>query len=168
MVKAIDEALAGITHPDIFRLVYVSRVRLQDGQSMEGMMHDILSAADRYNRLHGLTGLLLSNGLWFVQALEGVQEDVETCFRRIEPDPRHSHLKMRMRGRARMRLFDRWSMCGLTLSPLDDALLRYPDIGFDVWRAPPEAVVQMLLSLARAYGPRLDAAHAQLRREARG
>ena len=87
--------------------------------------------------LGGITGMLISNGVWFVQVLEGDEAAVEACYARIEKDGRHHRPTVRARKPVPQRAFSRWSMCGLTLSLLEEGLLQSPDIAFDVGQASP-------------------------------
>ena len=148
--------------PEVYRLVYVSHVVPWAMLDIEVHMRDILTVAHRLNAADRITGLLLSNGVAFVQVLEGRKQAVEDCYARIVRDPRHTQATVRLRERGEPR-FDRWSMCGLTLSALDDALLSPPDIEFDLWKASPKALVQLLAGIAERHGAELDAVHAGLR-----
>lgn len=49
----------------------------------------IASRARAYNALHGITGLLVFDGLRFCQHLEGPPDAIGTLMQRIGKDPRH-------------------------------------------------------------------------------
>jgi len=68
------------------RLIYTSSARtlLHDGT-----LRQILDAAYRNNKRDGITGLLIYHEGCFLQLIEGEKPAVETCFQRIERDPRH-------------------------------------------------------------------------------
>ena len=127
-------------------------------------MHEILTVSTLNNLRDGLTGLLLCDGSMFAQVLEGDEAAVETCFACIADDPRNVNVIVRDRGAIKARTFPSWSMCGLTLSPRDDALLAPADIGYDLARASAGALLQTLAGLAARHGAQLDAEHARLLR----
>ena len=145
----------------VYRLTYVSAVPTSAMATLAGAMQDILTVSAFNNRRDGLTGLLLCDGDIFAQVLEGDEAMVEACFRRILNDPRNIGPIVRERAAADERLFPRWSMCGVTLSPHDDALLTPAATGFDLARASAGALRQTLAGVAQRHGPQLDAEHAQ-------
>ena len=69
---------------------------------------------------------------------------------------------VRERSHVSRRAFSRWSMCALTLSPQDDALLTAPQTFFDLSRASAGALWQFLTSLGERHGAELDAEHDRL------
>jgi hypothetical protein len=150
----------------VYRLTYVSAVSSLAMTALAAEMQDILAVSVFNNRRDGLTGLLLCDGDLFAQVLEGDQPLVEACFARILGDRRNVGPIVRERGLVEERLFPRWSMCALTLSPRDDALLTPADTGYDLARASAGALLQTLASVAERHGPQLDAEHAQLLRRA--
>ncbi|WP_297508699.1 BLUF domain-containing protein [uncultured Caulobacter sp.] len=144
------------------RLLYVSSVSPDAGSRLASALEDILIASTRHNGRRGVSGLLLCDGQTFAQLLEGPDEVVEACFQRIRRDPRHHDLKVRRREAVAERVFPRWSMCGLYLSNLDDALLTPGDIDFDIGEASDGALLQHLRGLGHRYGDVLNAQHARL------
>ncbi len=70
----------------------------------------ILIQARRNNRLNGITGLLWTNGLRFVQVLEGGWDEVQSCFEVILADVRHEHVAILVDTDIGVRSFDVWSM----------------------------------------------------------
>src|SRR5438067_2190339 len=104
----------------LYRLNYVSRVTTETLARLDLVMLDILTESRAWNSFVGLTGLLFSDGRWFTQVLEGEAGEVEALYSRIAVDRRHVNPLVRWRGPIASRRFDRWSMCGLTLSELDD------------------------------------------------
>lgn len=91
----------------MFRLIYVSTA--SDGLT-ETDLSDILTEATATNSRHGITGVLLFNGLNFLQMLEGVQRDVLDVFNRIVRDPRHTSVVTVLKEAAEARVFPDWSM----------------------------------------------------------
>lgn len=145
----------------IYRLTYVSAVASATAATLASAMQDILAVSVANNRRDDITGLLFCDGEVFAQALEGPVDLVEACFTRIARDRRSVGPIVRDRATATARAFPRWSMCGLTLSAQDDALLAPGHIGYDVARASPGVLWQLLTSLAERHGPQLDAEHAR-------
>lgn len=143
-------------------LLYVSQITASAASRLPSVMEDILISSARHNRTHDLTGFLLCDGETFAQALEGPDDALEACFGRIALDRRHQGLTVRLRKPTSTRRFARWSMCGLYLSPLDEALLTPAEIDFDLLGASPGALMQHLHGLATAHGLQLDAEHERL------
>ncbi len=114
------------------------------------------------NRLEAVTGLLFADGESFVQVLEGPDAQVIACYERILQDERHAHIRLRSLTSIDDRDFPRWSMCGLTLSGLENTLLAPADIEFDLREADAGALLQHLQGLAARHARQLDAAHADL------
>lgn len=148
----------------MFRLLYVSAVSPSAGAHLPSVVEDILISSVGNNRRDDITGFLLCDGFNFVQALEGRQDKVEACFARICADSRNLTPTLRDIEFAGERVFARWSMCGLTLSRRDDALLGAPDIDFDLTAVQPGALWQYLSSLAQRHGGELDLEHERLLR----
>lgn len=147
---------------DLHRLLYVSTLAPAAAGHLEGTVQDILLQSTDNNLRDGLTGFLLCDGAEFAQALEGPQEPLQACLDRILRDLRHNHIAIRILQPALERQFARWSMCALTLSAADDAILAPADIDFDMRAAPPGALWQQLWSLAWRHAVELDAQHAEL------
>jgi chromosomal replication initiation ATPase DnaA len=70
----------------------------------------ILAASRRNNQVAGITGMLLYDGIRFMQALEGVGEAIETTFERIKADFRHRSAVVLSRRRTPAREFGSWDM----------------------------------------------------------
>ena len=146
----------------IFRLVYVSTVSSAGWDDLPALMEDILLASVANNSRDEITGFLICNGVHFAQALEGPQDKVEACFARISADSRNVQPVVREIGWAEERAFPRWSMCAVTLSARDDALLTVPDIGTDVLMLSAGALWQRLTGISALHGPELDREHQRL------
>jgi hypothetical protein len=145
-----------------YRLIYASLLPTETGPGLHRTMRDILRVSHRLNWRDQITGLLLSDGEWFLQVLEGHESAVEACFSRIEQDSRHDWVTVRCRGPANERRFPSWSMCGVALTPFDEALMTPGDIRMDVFSAHPEALLQMMAAFAARHASWLDALHAEL------
>jgi hypothetical protein len=144
----------------VLQLIYVSQIEARAAHELDTTMCDILRTSRCNNSRDAITGMLLADGFAFIQLLEGEADDVERCFARIQADIRHQSVEVRTRQQSESRVCEHWSMCGLTLSELDDALLEPGDIGFSYWQAPGDALFQTLSGLAARYGAMLDALHA--------
>ena len=70
----------------------------------------ILESSRKNNVQKNITGLLIKNGVFFIQVLEGKREDVLTTFNRISPDPRHMKVKTLLTYNDSVRIFPEWSM----------------------------------------------------------
>jgi len=66
-------------------------------------------AVDR-NRKVRITGALVYDDLWFIQALEGERSAVKLVFERIARDKRHANPSILTLTNASARLFGEWSM----------------------------------------------------------
>jgi hypothetical protein len=143
------------------RLLYASRISVAAASHLPRTMEDILVVSGRLNRRDAITGLLLADGETFVQALEGPDALVVACYERILKDERHTPRLKHLTG-IEERRFPRWSMCGLSLSAADNAILTAPDIGFNVGQAEAGALLQHLEGIAYRHAPQLDALHERL------
>jgi len=72
---------------------------------------DILRTSQRNNQAAGITGLLVREGNWFMQILEGPVEAVPPLMDRIEADARHRHISIRLVRLVETRRFGDWTMC---------------------------------------------------------
>lgn len=114
-----------IADPDqLIRLLYFSRANEEVQRCPSPYMRDILSAAVPKNAEAGLTGALLYCDGWFVQALEGARTTVGAVFGLIGADRRHGAVTQISASLIVQREFKVWSMCGATLSPSDDAIVK--------------------------------------------
>lgn len=76
---------------------------------------DILAVSRRNNQAVDITGLLIRDGAWFLQVLEGPVAAVPATMRRIEADPRHRDINIRLVRITQARRFGEWTMCSPTL-----------------------------------------------------
>ena len=91
----------------MLQIVYISTSReAPTAQALDS----ILAASRRNNAKAGVTGLLLSGGRRFLQALEGPDAEVEATFARIAADPRHFAIVQLNRGEISERQFGAWAM----------------------------------------------------------
>lgn len=144
------------------RLLYVSKISASAAGQLTSTMEDILLESHGRNSAANVTGFLWSDGLVFAQALEGPQTAIEAIFISILKDPRHRGLEVRFDEAVNARRFARWSMCGMTLSDLDERIIDGEDATADLYRLPAETVTAKLERLCEAYGPALDAQHRRI------
>lgn len=71
----------------LLSVIYVS---VADPELDRDALAALVVAAQQKNSAAGLTGLLLYNGINFLQALEGEAAAVESCLARIGADARHN------------------------------------------------------------------------------
>ena len=94
----------------MYRIIYKSR-------SVTPLNWDIVraitSASEANNESLGVTGILLASRTHYLQALEGNFEDVNTVFRRIARDDRHTELSLVGFSVVDARLFGGWGMRGI-------------------------------------------------------
>jgi hypothetical protein len=93
------------------RLIYYSEYQIVRGEvSALGQLSRILSSANRNNKALGLTGALIFDELWFMQALEGNREAVWKTFQRICEDERHGNVVLVEMREVSERRFGNWWM----------------------------------------------------------
>lgn len=130
----------------LIRLLYYSRAT-DDVQRRPGpYMRDILAVAVPKNTNAELTGALLYCDGWFLQALEGARATVGSVFGMIGADRRHGAVTPISASLIDQRDFGAWSMCGATLSPSDDAIVKLLESnhGFHPEKQPPMSLLKLL------------------------
>jgi hypothetical protein len=88
-------------------LTYTSRARLD---FTPGDLADIQETARHLNALDGITGLLIFDGVRFLQIVEGSEEAVADLVERLRADSRHSAIEIRDERIVAERSFPDWSM----------------------------------------------------------
>ena len=93
------------------RLLYFSETQIdpRGGARLAGL-RDILAASRRNNKAADITGVLVFDDHWFLQALEGPRASVWATLKRIEEDERHTGLVVVDARQVEGRLFASWSM----------------------------------------------------------
>jgi hypothetical protein len=93
------------------RLVYFSKYNINArGSDLKSDLKQILASAIRNNSERGITGGLVFNRKFFVQALEGGHAAVTQTFARISNDPRHKDMVIAEMSSVSERLFGAWAM----------------------------------------------------------
>ncbi|WP_295570971.1 BLUF domain-containing protein [uncultured Stenotrophomonas sp.] len=70
----------------------------------------LLADATTFNRVAGVTGVLMFDGRRFLQYLEGPEDGIDSVFQRIVNARSHGQIKMLCRAPVAQRVFPRWSM----------------------------------------------------------
>lgn len=93
------------------RLLYFSENQMDPaGRPRLAGLRDILAASNRNNKAAGITGALVFDEHWFVQALEGDRAKVWQTLRRIEDDERHASVVVIDARQVESRAFASWWM----------------------------------------------------------
>lgn len=102
---------------DLYRLIYVSRA--VDGSDADLLaLRAILHAAEKNNRRHGLTGLLLAHDGAFCQVLEGPPDAIHGLMALLEIDRRHEDIRVLCDMPVEARVFADWTMGRVIMSPV--------------------------------------------------
>ncbi|BEP44718.1 BLUF domain-containing protein [Variovorax sp. 375MFSha3.1] len=103
----------------------------------------IVSRARTQNALHGITGLLVFDGMRFCQHLEGPADAVSALMQRIEKDPRHVDVRVVHRAPLEVR---RYSGFGMGLAECEG-----PDLMAGVHALTGEAALRHFLALVPSF-----------------
>lgn len=103
----------------MYQLTYISTARLV---ASSGSVDDILTVSRRNNARDGITGLLVHDGVRFLQALEGDEPVVRAAFERIKRDPRHRAAVLLSAREVECRQFGDWAMASEAVSPRTGAV----------------------------------------------
>lgn len=102
-------------------LTYTSRAALD---LTESDLAAILESARHINALEGVTGLLVFNGVKFLQIVEGSEAAIDGLVARLRADPRHNGFEIHDERMVTRRSFPDWSM---ELVRVDSDVLRSRD-----------------------------------------
>lgn len=91
----------------MFQLVYIS---IASADFHVSMMPEILAASRRNNARRDITGALVFANGSFLQVLEGEEEAVESLYKMIERDRRHSWTTRLYSNKISQRCFPDWAM----------------------------------------------------------
>ncbi len=128
------------------RLIYISENQIDPARgSMIEQLGSILSASKRNNSAQGITGALVFDDGWFLQALEGERRAVWTTFERIAGDDRHSDTLLVEMVDVGERVFGNWWM-GLAVRRAATAPLFQPHLRAGVF-SPVEMSGRQILEL---------------------
>ena len=109
------------------------------------------------NTARGITGALMFYGGWFAQVLEGDEAAIQTLFKAIAADTRHSSVQVTEQGTVAARAFGRWAMANVGEHGAPDVPRVATATGTAEgapWRLDEaqEGVVLVLRDLTRGYG----------------
>lgn len=104
------------------RLVYRSRIAPGLDEAID--FGRIFDTAVRWNRDHGICGVLAFNGETFVQVIEGRPDRVDELLGRLSRDPRHSDIRVLARWPIVAPMFDDWSMARADVAKMSDRSLK--------------------------------------------
>jgi hypothetical protein len=105
------------------RLTYFSRVRLHG--PINDHLDDILVTSVANNRRDDITGVLVHDGRWFAQMLEGREAIVSETFERILRDERHLDVSLVSVHPIGARRFPDWWMRGIAYDDNNSELFRH-------------------------------------------
>ena len=123
-----------------FRLLYRSRSRIPEADRRVAL-GELFTDARRRNKERGISGALLVLDDWFVQALEGREDEVRALFGRIAADLRHEQVQLLDARPVRRRVFARWAMARVSVDGSPDIPLIAHTDGISpaaAWRSTPE------------------------------
>lgn len=98
-------------------LSYVSRSTVKN---TDEILDSISEVSSRNNSKKGISGVLLLNGNYFFQVLEGPEQEVKKTFEKISLDKRHSEIRILLHCYNEKKLFDQWFMKGFNLQSYFD------------------------------------------------
>ncbi len=107
--QQLASALNSSQSRELRQLSYISKY-LPTGAGIEIDIEKILSKARPFNHDYDVTGLLVYHSGYFIQYLEGTQEDLYTVYGRICMDPRHENPVVLSQGPITERNFMGWDM----------------------------------------------------------
>lgn len=92
----------------IYHLVYLSeKDPLFD---KEGMTDSIIEKSKTNNKIKEITGILINNGKFFIQILEGDRQNVQKIYNKIMMDKRHKNVTILIEFTDDERIFPDWNM----------------------------------------------------------
>lgn len=114
-------------------------------------VHNILSTANRENKRHDITGLLLWDSHTFLQCLEGRENEIDQLFTNINRDKRHHTIRLIDKKETSKREFEEWTMGFVNQKHLTrQTLLQNTDHSeFDPYRYHFSQALNLLKSLSK-------------------
>jgi len=134
----------------MIQLIYIS-IQTRPLGTIE--LESILEVSRRNNLAQDITGLLILKNQYFMQALEGEKGAVQTLYKKVKQDPRHTDISIISQEEISHRSFSGWTM-GFknlnTLSPVDSQkLINFADA--DLTTADFAAQPSAIMSLFQAF-----------------
>ena len=137
----------------LIRIVYISKYKLHKiVDEYIDTLTDILRSAQRNNKPRNVTGALLFDDEYFVQALEGEEADVKAIFDKICKDDRHFQITCIEKTAVKARIFGNWWMAGLLKSGKTAALFEpyQRDGRFDPSKMTADEILSLMQALTEA------------------
>lgn len=128
----------------VYQLIYRSRYIGSLGSL--SIVRDILTASQRNNSHHGVTGFLIFDKTSFLQVLEGDAPDVLETYERIKLDERHGDLTVIAASEVDARAFPDWAMGGFLRSQEVQPI--YDRHGIDKGMNPQDLKPETVINLA--------------------
>lgn len=133
------------------QLVYVSR-RLNglSADTAQSEVETLFTTSTERNLAREITGHLIYDERWFVQALEGEALRIRDLFGRIARDRRHRDVDLLVLRPIRSRTFPRWGMQREAIRPSSHALIERncSERGFEPRAIPPASIVSLLIDMS--------------------
>jgi hypothetical protein len=107
----------------------------------------ILAEASSFNRVAGVTGVLMFDGLRFLQYLEGPDDGVNSAAQRVLNARSHRRIVELARGEVATRHFPRWTMASARIEP--DVMREIVDAEWNGFRAAAPVDGQRRVGFAR-------------------
>lgn len=130
----------------LVRCLYASRTKAD--QSAE-ILTQILESSRKHNPQRGITGVLLTTNLYFVQLLEGGRDEVNQLYNSIVRDERHHEVRMLVYEEITERRFESWSMGKVNMDRVNPGmLLKYsPKADLDPMNCSGQAMLSLISDL---------------------
>lgn len=96
-------------------IAYVSQIR---PDLAPGRLHALVDDAARFNKVAGVTGVLLHDDQRFLQYIEGPPDGLDSVYERILQASSHVDIVELARGRLGQRQFPYWAMRALPVEPV--------------------------------------------------
>ena len=102
--------------PSVYEALYVSTIAPSISVSVVGA---IAGKSRAYNAANGVTGLLIFDGMYFCQQIEGLQEEVLSLIERISRDARHTNVTVFHHGVLAERRFKSFALAFTDVDDVD-------------------------------------------------
>ncbi len=129
-------------------LIYCSRV---SGDLNVAGLYDIQEYSNRYNSARDITGMMVFNSRYFLQAIEGPHTHILVLRDKIQRDKRHRNFAALGHEKMQARTWANWSMNLVTPSPANQKIFEQFNTldGLDPYRLTFSQAHSLLLQLAQ-------------------
>jgi FAD-dependent sensor of blue light len=134
-------------------VVYVSQAA---GDLTEGRLHSLAASAATFNRLAGVTGVLLTDSTRFFQYFEGPHDGVDAVYGRVRSSSSHRGLREISSAVVKARQLPHWEMHAIAVDgeAIDRLVAAYwegESVDANADRESGMKVISELLDLPRSY-----------------